>query len=109
MSGFTTAFDELYAVQTAELGVAILATITGFGVNVPAILSANTADTFYIEGSTGVEGGYILQIKESSLSGTPPKGTQVSCNGSATGETLQATKIDLANGIYEITAGDVQQ
>lgn len=108
MSGFTTAFDELYAVQTAELGVTILATIANFGTNVPAILSANTADSIYIEGSTGAEGGYMLQIKQSSLTGAPPKGTQVTCNGSATGETLQAVKIDLANDIYEITVGDIQ-
>lgn len=108
MSGFTTAFDELYAVQTAELGVAILATITGFGVNVPAILSTNTAESVYLEGSTGVEGGYMLQIKQSALSGSPTKGTQVTCNGSATGATLQVIKADLANGIYEITVGDIQ-
>lgn len=107
MSGFTVAFDEIYSVQTAELGVAIVATVTGYGTSVPALLSSNTADNIYIEGSTGVAGGYMLQIKESSLSASPPKGTQITCNGSASGETLQAVKIDIVNGIYEITAGDI--
>lgn len=108
MSQFTSAFDDLYTVQTDALGVAIVATVTGFCTNKPAIISEDTSDNAYLEGTTGKKGGYTLQMKQSDFSAEPTKNTQVTCNGNATGLTLQLTSIDLANAIYILTVGDIQ-
>lgn len=109
MSNFTSAFDEIYAVQTAELGVAILATVTGYGTNKPALLSGVDQHAMYAEGTTAEGGGYLLQIKASDLSSQPPKNTAVTCNGSATGVSLQIVSLAIVNAIYEISVADIQK
>jgi len=109
MSGFTSAFAELYAVQTAELGVAILATVTGYGTNKEALLSGVDQGDSFGAGTTALpSNSYLLQIIGTDLSARPPNGTQVTCNGSATGLTLQVTRANLVNGIWEIQVGDIQ-
>ncbi len=107
MSRFTDAFDRLYDAQTRNVGIAIVATITGFGANKPALLSGVNQNQVYIPGSTAEQGGYMLQIKQGDLSAEPSKGTSVTCNGSATGTVLQVTSAALVNGIWEITVGDI--
>lgn len=108
MSEFTNAFAELYAVQTAVLGVAILATVTGYGTNRQALLSGVDQGDSFGEGTTSAPlNSYILQILGSDLSAKPPNGTQVTCNGSATGLTLQVTNARLVNAVWEIEVGDI--
>lgn len=109
MSAFTEAFDELYAVQTENLGVAVVATVTGACISKAAIIGTNTGDPIYLEGSTGVTGGYELQMKASDFTSPPVKNMQVTCNGNASGETLQVLASDLANGIYILRVGDISQ
>lgn len=112
MSQFTQAFDQLYDVQTEVLGVAVLATITGYCSAKPAIIGTNDGNPEYISGSTAVSGGYILQMKQSDVTGdlsaSAAKGANVTCNGNATGETLQVLSADLANAIWIIQVGDIQ-
>lgn len=108
MNQFVLNFDEAIAVQTEVLGVAILATVTGYGANKPALLSAVDQNEQFQFGTTAEAGGFMLQIKQSDLSAEPPKGTQVTCNGSATGATLQVVSAKLINAIWEITVGDIQ-
>lgn len=99
----------MYTVQTDVLGVAILATVTGYGTSKPALLSGvDQADT-YIEGSTaGAGNSFLLQILQSDLSAKPVQGTQVTCNGSASGLTLQVIESKLVNAVWELTIGDIQ-
>lgn len=106
MGGFDSRFNQMYAAQTRTLGIAIVATITGYGVNVPAILGEIAEDQIYVEGGNAESGGYELQVKASSLSGEPVKRTVVTCNGDATGEQLQITNITKSAGIYTLRLED---
>ena len=107
MSNFTTAFSELYAVQTAETGVAILATVTGYATSKPALLSEASSLDSYAAGTTLESGGFTLEMLKSDFSAKPPDRTQVTCNGSATGFTLQVTEVkDINNATYLITVAD---
>lgn len=106
-SAFVSAFDQLYACQTRNLGVAIIATVADVGTDKAALLSVVDETDNYGAGTTMVTGGFMLQIKQTDLSADPPKNAAVTCNGSATGLTLQVVSFRLVNGIYEITAGDI--
>jgi hypothetical protein len=107
MNMFERAFHALYNAQTRSLGVKILATITGYGVNRPAILGIVDADIGIVEGGTGELAGYELQMKVSDLSGEPPKGTAVTCNGAAAGKSLQtAGPVSNRGAIYLIQLKD---
>jgi hypothetical protein len=108
MSDFTRAFDELYSCQSRILGVVILASISGYGTNVAALLSGVNQNAQFADGTVSESGGYDLKIKQADLSAEPPKGTAVTANGSATGETLQVISAALVNGIWEIAVGDIQ-
>lgn len=108
MSGFETAFSDLYAVQTAELGEEVVATIAGYCHDAPALLSDNTANDTFGAGSIIQQGGYTLQMRPSDFSSKPIKGTSVTCNGSAEGEELQVLSVNVANRIYVIEVGDIE-
>ena len=107
MSNVTTAFSECYANQTAESGVAVLATVTGYATAKPALLTAvDTLDSCG-SGTTLESGGFTLEMLISDFSAKPPDRTQVTCNGSATGFALQVTKVEIVNSAtYRITVAD---
>lgn len=108
MSGITSAFDQLYSMQTRVLGVAILATVTGHAANVPALLGGVSNSDAFGSGATTMPGdAYLLQIKQSDMPTRPIAGVQVTCNGSADTLTLQVTGTRLVNAIWEVTVGDI--
>ena len=107
MSAFTASFDDLYSCQTESLGAAILATVEGYAVDKPAILSSITTNDILLQGGDGQTGGFSLQMKVGDFTGgEPEKQTRVSCNGDAEGLVLEVLDCDRANGIFTITLGD---
>lgn len=111
MSVWTECFDELYSVQTGCLGAAILATVEGYAADKPALLSEVNDDPQFGEGTTFEQGGYTLKMKPSDFTGVPadglPKNTPIICNGDATDVALFLISSQLVNGIFYLTAGDV--
>jgi hypothetical protein len=108
VSNFTTAFSELYAVQTAETGVTVVATVTGYATSKPAILTAADSIDAYGDGTTIEAGGFTLEMLISDFSARPPDKTPVTCNGSATGFTLHVLDVKTINSAtYLIRVGDV--
>jgi len=100
---FERAFDALYRVQTRVLGEAIVATVGAYAVNKPAILGSVDADMVVVSGGVADAGGYEVQMKTSDFSGEPPDGTQATCNGEATGKTLQtAGPVTRCGGTWRI-------
>lgn len=91
MNQFERAFDNLYRVQTRVLGEAIVATVGAYAVNKPAILGSVDTEMVVVSGGTANAGGFELQMKTSDFTTEPPDGTPVTCNGEATGKTLETS------------------
>lgn len=109
VTGFTFSdnwISILYPAQTQVLGIQIVATITGYCTNKPAIISAVKLDSIFIEGGVAENGGWEIQIRLSDLSGEPPKGTKISCNGESSGHDLEVDSFDRNGLIGYITAVD---
>ena len=107
MSNVTTAFSECYSNQTTESGVAVLATVTGYATNKPALLTEVSTMDSYADGTTLESGGFTLEMLISDFSAKPEDRTQVTCNGSAAGFALQVTKVEIVNSAtYRITVAD---
>lgn len=106
MSATTSAWVELYSAQTEAIGVAILATVTGYAASKPAIISDLTSDEIIVEGGEAEKGGFKLQMLASDFSSEPPKATVVTCNGAAAGLNLTVLSTNLNNGIRYLTIGD---
>lgn len=103
MSGFTTAFDELVAVQNAEYGSARTALVGA--TTVPAVVSALDFDNVFMVGGIGENGGFDVQVKASALPSRPVKYSAVTVEG----RKLSVLRVTDANGIYTITCGDPPQ
>jgi hypothetical protein len=108
VSAYTDAFTDLYQAQTEATGVTVLATVGSVATSKAAILSEADSLREYIDGSTSEAGGFTLEMLISDFSARPTVGTQVTCNGSATGFTLQVIDVKTINSAtYLITVGDV--
>lgn len=99
-------WKRLYDAQSRDLGEYIVATIAGFCISKPAIISAIDIDAQFIEGGVAEGGGWNIQMRLSDLSGEPPKGTSITCNGEAAGSPLEVLNFQRNNGIAYITAVD---
>jgi hypothetical protein len=105
-NALTQQFEGMYAAQTAILGVAIRATITGYGTNVRAVLNNVDTESFVMDGGVALRGGFSMLVKSSDLSGEPPKQTAVTANGPAAGLTLEISEVKNNYGTYDITVAD---
>lgn len=105
-NSFVNSWIRLYDAQTRRLGVQILTTVSGYASNAPAIISEVDLDNIFIEGGHAEAGGWNLQMRLSDLSGDPPKGTVVTCNGEPQGLTLEVLNFKRNNGIGYCTVVD---
>lgn len=105
MSLFTDAYSQLVAAQTFSK-TSILATVTGYATNKPAILGSVPTDPAFVDGSTAEAGTYELMMLASDFSAEPPRNTPVTCGGEATGKSLRVLNVVNVNGTYVLTVGD---
>lgn len=99
--------DILYPAQgLVNKGLQVVVTIQGYCINKPAVLSAVKLDKIFTEGGAAENGGWEIQMLLSDLSGEPPKGTKISCNGEASGHDLEVDSVDRNGLIAYITAVD---
>lgn len=106
MAPFAEAFDELWDAQTEALGLEIRCTIAPYTTDAKAILGEVDADLQIVSGGIADAGGYEVQIKADDFTAEPPKGTMATCNGEATGLTLETGKVSKKGAIWVIPLFD---
>jgi hypothetical protein len=103
---YINAWNALYQAQISTLGQYILATVEGYGTDIKAVISDVTLSEIFMEGPHGESGGWNLQVLLNQLSGDPPKGTRVSCNGEPEGHALEVLEFKRNNGVGYLSVVD---